>query len=363
MQFLCVQVNFDEFEGMKPGLLAPMNILMCSVPFRPSVGGIETVSALLAEQFARRGHAVTLVTQTASEEPDEEAYRIVRRPVATLLWKLVREADVVFHNNISLRLAWPLLLSPRPWVVAHHTWIARSGWAAWVKRAALRWASNISISRAIADDLPVPSTRVPNPYQASLFRPLQGVARDRDIVFVGRLVSDKGVTTLLDALHRLRGLGLHLSATLIGDGPEAPALREQTRSLGLTDQVEFAGRRSGEDLVRRLHAHHVLVVPSVWEEPFGLVVLEGLACGCLPLVARSGALPEAAGPCGRVFAKGEAGALAAELLAWHMHRPVAASVQTQSAEHLASHQPDRVAAGYLHVLSRACQRSSAVLAA
>jgi glycosyltransferase involved in cell wall biosynthesis len=103
-------------------------------------------------------------------------------------------------------------------------------------------------------------------------------------------------------------------------------------------------------------------LPSVWQEPFGLVVLEGLACGCLPLVAGSGALPEAAGPVGRVFARGDAGALAAELLAWHAQPPSAVDVQVQSAEHLARHQPDRVAAGYLRVLAHACQRSDTALA-
>jgi len=340
-----------------------MNILICSVPFRPSVGGIETVSAVLAEQFVKQGHVVTMVTQTASPTPDDEAYRIVRRPAATQLRKLVRDADVVFHNNISLRLAWPLLLSPRPWVVAHHTWIPRRGWAGRIKRALLGWASNISISQAVADDLPVHSTRVPNPYDTALFRPLEGVTRDKDIVFVGRLVGDKGVSVLLDALHLLRSRGIRLGATLIGDGPEAPALREQAARLDLAYQVDFAGACRGENLVRRLHAHQLLVVPLVWEEPFGIVVLEGLACGCLPLVARSGGLPEAAGPCGRVFAKGDAGALASELERWHAQRPCAANVRASSAEHLSHHHPERVASAYLQVLNDVCRRHDRAIAA
>jgi glycogen synthase len=89
-----------------------MKILLCSVPFRPSTGGIETVSAVLAEQFHRRGHAVTLVTQTPAGEPDSEPYPIVRRPSTAQMWRLVKQADVVFHNNISLRMAWPLLALP-----------------------------------------------------------------------------------------------------------------------------------------------------------------------------------------------------------------------------------------------------------
>ncbi len=340
-----------------------MKILLCSVPFSPSVGGIETVSAVLAEQFVQQGHAVTVVTQTRSSTPDGEPYRIVRRPAATALWSLVREADVVFHNNISLRLAWPLLLCPRPWVVAHHTWIPHHGLAARLKRALLRLATNISVSQAVADDLPVRSTRVPNPYRATLFRPVQGVARTRDLIFVGRMVSDKGAALLLDALQALKNQGLRLAATLVGDGPELDALQIQARRLGVKSQVHFAGRQQGEALVDLLHRHQVLVVPSVWEEPFGLVALEGLACGCVPLVARSGGLREAAGPCGRSFAKGDAASLASELLAWHVQRPSVCDLRAESAEHLARHLPERVAAAYLEVMTHACQRRSAALAA
>ena len=90
-----------------------MNILLCSVPFRPSVGGIETVSAILFEQLRRAGHRVTLVTQTAAQRgagqgTDDEERDIVRQPSGLRLFELVRSADVVFHNNISLRLAWQI---------------------------------------------------------------------------------------------------------------------------------------------------------------------------------------------------------------------------------------------------------------
>jgi glycosyltransferase involved in cell wall biosynthesis len=356
-------MDCDVFERAARAQPVPMKILFCSVPFSPSVGGIETVSAVLAEQFVRQGHGVTVVTQTPSDVPDREPYRVVRRPRAATLLGLVREADVVFHNNISLRMAWPLLLCPRPWVVAHHTWIPRTGLAGRVKRALLRLATNISVSQAVADDLPVPSTCVPNPYRASLFRPMEGVARTQDIVFVGRLVSEKGAPLLLEALHELKKHGLRMGATLVGSGPELTALQSEARRLGVLSQVHFAGLLQGEELVRVMHQHHALVVPSVCEETFGLVALEGLACGCQPIVARSGGLREAAGPCGRSFAKGDATALASELLSWHGQRSSNPTVLAESADHLDRHRPDRVAASYLEVLHHACQRRTAALAA
>ena len=329
-----------------------MNLLFCSVPFRPSVGGIETVSALLAEELHRQGVRVTLVTQSAGGGDAVEPYLVVRRPSSAALWRLVREADVVFHNNVSLRMAWPLALLPRPWVVAHHTWIPTHGVAGRAKRAALRMACNVSVSAAIARHLPVPSARLPNPYQAGLFRLPATGERTRDIAFVGRLVSDKGADLLVLALAILAAHGMRPSVTFIGDGPEAQPLRRQVREAGLQRQVVFAGLRVGQELVAQLHDHRIVVVPSRWEEPFGLVALEALACGCVPVVARSGGLPEAAGPCGRVFDSGNPLALAAELAPLLCDPALRADLLSGATEHLAAHRPDTVAARYLQLFEQ-----------
>lgn len=330
-----------------------MNILFCSVPFRPSVGGIETVSALLAERFQRIGHSVVLTTQTDSPEADADAFRVVRRPAAAQLFELVRWADVVFHNNISLRFAWPLLLLRRPWVVAHHTWIPRAGLAARVKRRTLRHASNLAVSRAVADSLPVPCAVVPNPYADDLFVRNDRVARRGELVFVGRLVSDKGVDTLLDALALLGRRGRKARLTVVGDGPEAPALRRQAVALGIADQVDFVGRRAGPELVAVLNAHRVLVVPSVWEEPFGVVALEAMACGCVPLVTRSGGLPDAVGACGVVVPRGDREALARGVEELIGDPAAQGRYRAGAAAHLERHTRDRIARDYLQVIGDA----------
>ena len=325
-----------------------MRILFCSVPFAPSVGGIETVAALLAAEFARAGHEVVLVTQTSSGSPDERPYRVVRRPGAAALLRLVREADCVFHNNISLRLGWPLLFVARPWVVAHHTRLPDGGLAVMGKRLAMRLARNVSVSAAMARHLPVPSVQVPNPYRADLFRLLPEVPRQQDLVFVGRLVSEKGVSLLLHALARLAVRGRAPALTVVGDGPERASLERQARDSGLAARVYFAGVLQGDALVRCLNAHRAIVVPSVCDEAFGLVALEGLACGCLPIVADSGGLPQAAGPDALVFPKGNVQALARTLARWQ--RAQTAPPRERRAEHLARHEPRAVAARYLSIL-------------
>lgn len=336
-----------------------MNILLCSIPFRPSIGGIETVSALLAERFQRMGHRVVLVTQTASDLPDTEAYAVVRRPSPWRLWALARWADVMFHNNISLRYAWPLWLLRRPWVVAHHTWIPAQGLAARIKRRVLPKARNLAVSQAMADSLDVPCQVVPNPYADDVFVGLDGVARDRELVFVGRWVSDKGVTHLIDAVDLLARRGRRVHLTLVGEGPEAESLRRQAQALNVADRIDFAGRRVGAELVAMLNAHQILVVPSVWEEPFGVVVLEALACGCVPLVTRSGGLPQAVGACGVVLPACDREGLAAALadgIAALLDDPESLDhYRLQTAAHLARHTRDRVARDYLQCLNDACR--------
>ena len=91
-----------------------MKILLSSYVFAPSIGGIETVSALLAPEFIKAGHEVILITLTAKEDDVERPYRVIRRPSPTQLIGLVRWCDVYFQNNISLMLAWPLLFVRRP---------------------------------------------------------------------------------------------------------------------------------------------------------------------------------------------------------------------------------------------------------
>lgn len=333
-----------------------MNILFCSVPFQPSVGGLETVSAILAERLHAMGHAVVLVTHTEWRGTEHTPFPVVRRPGARSLFELVRNADVVLHNNISLKFAWPLLLIRRPWVIAHHMWTPRAEKGevlGRLKHWCSRFARNIAVSRAMADSLTVPAVVIPNPYADHVFMPIAGIARNEDLIFVGRLVSGKGVPVLLEALARLKSRGVRPRLTIVGTGPDEATLRRQAEALAITDQVHFAGLRRGVDLVAALCAHKVVVIPSVWEEPFGVVALEAIACGCAAIVSRSGGLPDAVGRCGMVVPKNDSAALASAIERL-VSDSAARSVMTESAPgHLAEHTRDRIAQRYMEVIDDA----------
>lgn len=334
-----------------------MNILIYSPAFYPNIGGIETLVSILAHEFVREGHEVKLISQTPSSEPDGFPFEVIRRPGAGSFLSLVRWCDVYFQPNVSLRGLWPLALARRPWVASHNNWYTRAdGSLAWqdqLKHYLARFATGISVSHAVAEHVAAPSVVIPNTFLEDTFRLFPEIERDRELVFVGRLVSDKGADVLLESMGQLHSRGLHPRLTMVGAGPEEAALREQVAQLGLGEQVEFAGVKRGDDLARVLNAHRIMVVPSRWHEPFGIVALEGIACGCVVVGSESGGLPEAIGACGQTFPNGDSQALTDVLAELLTKDEVLMSLRGGAEAHLARHRPAQVAKAYLKVFETA----------
>jgi glycosyltransferase involved in cell wall biosynthesis len=138
--------------------------------------------------------------------------------------------------------------------------------------------------------------------------------------------------------------------TIIGTGPEEGALKALTHELNLQEQVEFAGAKSGEELARLLNQHRIMVVPSRWAEPFGLVALEGIACGCAVIGSEEGGLKEAMGPCGITFKNGDQGSLAAALKRLLRDGALEESLRQAGPAHLSRFKAKEVARVYLELI-------------
>ena len=247
-----------------------MKILFSSYLFDPSVGGIESVSKILAEKFAAAGNEVHIITQTPGEEIIAANYRVTRRPSLSKLFALLNWCDLFFQNNITLRSLIPALLRRKPTLVVHQTWLRNTrGEMTWnnrLKRALLPRVTNVAISKAVADSIAGHSFVIGNPYDDAVFRLMPNIARDKDLVFVGRLVSDKGVDLLLSALKSLQNENFHPNLTIVGSGPEESNLRKLTAELSLDRQVTFSGQQFGNALAEILNQHRFLIVPSRWKE-------------------------------------------------------------------------------------------------
>ena len=337
-----------------------MRVLIYSRAFLPQVGGLELNVANLAASFVKRGHEVVVITTTPGGRQDLPY--LVRRHVSPLEFlRWMRWCDVFHQPNVSLRGIWPLLLVWRPWVVTHHSWYRRpDGRIAWqdrMKRALLRFASaSVAVSDALADDVGEDAVVINNAYRDDLFGRRPGVARDEDLVFLGRLVSDKGIDILLAAMGMLESMQLRPRLTIVGEGPERGRLEAQAAALGISARVHFTGVLQGEELVQVLNRHRIMVVPSRYDEPFGIVALEGIACGCVVVGSAGGGLKDAIGRCGRTFPNGDAAALARVLRELLEDAGRLDECLGHAAEHLARHGTHVVMDRYMKVFESAAAR-------
>jgi glycosyltransferase involved in cell wall biosynthesis len=136
-----------------------------------------------------------------------------------------------------------------------------------------------------------------------------GVGHEGPLVsFAGRLVPDKGVDVLLDAVATMPGVG----ALIVGEGPEEAALRDRARRLGIAGRAWFHPPLPMERVAVAFTAGDVVAMPSR-HEPWGRVAVEAMACG-VPLVAgAAGHLPALVGDHGRLVRPGDAADLARAL--------------------------------------------------
>lgn len=152
-------------------------------------------------------------------------------------------------------------------------------------------------------------------------------------LFVGRLSTEKGLTVLMEALRTSRAADIDV----IGTGPLQPLVAE---AFG----AHYLGFMPMNEVLPRMSMAQFLIVPSIWYETFGLVVIEAFACGTPVIASRIGALEEIVqdGVTGLLFNSGDATDLAAKIT-WAESHPEQMLVMGQAAraEYMAKYTPER----------------------
>lgn len=333
-----------------------MRILIFSPSFLPTLGGLENMMHFLASGLSNLNVEVTVITLVKEKAEGEEQfnYKIARNPSYLEFYRIYRTCDAYLNFNVSLKGLWPLLLKPKPFFVSHQiTYLNLDGSVDFlerVKRFISKFAVNIYCTSFVKTSLALKNGYiVGNCYNEVLFKNLER-NRDLEIAFVGRLVSDKGIDTLLNALILLKEKDkLCPKLTIIGEGPEREALKAIIEKSNISTQINLAGSYTGEKLVSLLNRHQLLVVPSKWKEPFGIVALEGLACGCDLIVSKNGGLVEASGSLALTFENGQELSLY-ETLKLYFTGKTFKFDQKQINDHLQQHSITSISEKYLNII-------------
>jgi glycosyltransferase involved in cell wall biosynthesis len=297
----------------------PLRIAVVAPPYYElppaAYGGIERVCWSLAEGLVERGHDVTLVGAGVSKTrarfvatfpqaqqegmPSELVIEVVHAARAGAALERL-DLDVVHdHSRAGPLLAWS---RSAPTLITVHAALAGPESQLELYTALARSAKLAALSEAqrrAAPQLPWVGV-VPNGIDVDEY-PYRG-EKDDFVLFLGRMNRHKGVHL---AIRAAREAGRRLVIAGSWTIPEEQAYFEAEVRPQLGPDVEWVGSIAGEIRTELLASAACLLFPVMWQEPFGLVMIEAMACGTPVVALRQGSVPE-------VVADGQTGIICAD---------------------------------------------------
>ncbi len=216
-----------------------------------------------------------------------------------------------FYNGIGARLLWQKIKVPYVLEIHHIPGYPK---AADFKEKLYRWLTRLFIKY---DSLKVKAVRVVNKKQVREFLLESGVSEGKiayipsfyidldtfkplnlgkkyDLIFVGRLVKNKGLNLLIDSL-KILNIKYNMRDTkllIVGDGPEKKKLEVRSERLELKDNVMFYGwAKDPEEIAKLMNQSKILIVPS-YNEGGPRTLLEAMACGIPVIATPVGIIPD-----------------------------------------------------------------------
>jgi len=367
LEALLLSARRSECPRAPPQEELIVKLLLYSHFFAPSIGGVETVVMSLAtglspcaKSSSKGEFELTLVTQTPRGSFDDSSlpFPVVRQPSFNALRKLIRSADVVHVTGAAIV---PVLLGRvlrKPVVVEHHGFqtICPTGqlfqepdnipcpghfmaerythclacaptpkplaaFRLWLLTFFRRFlcqhvAANITPTHWLAGMLQLPRTET-IPHGLAPSSPLVRLPAGHLVpvlVFLGRIVTTKGLLLLLEAARLLQHQNRPIELKVVGDGSERAALQKLAAEWKLAMQVHFLGRLPDSQIADLLAKADLLVVPSLGGEVFGMVIAENMLRGIPILASDLGAFVEVLGDTGRTFKTGDSSDLARQIV-------------------------------------------------
>lgn len=274
----------------------------------PFSGGLEMHTHLLATKLRERGHDVTVFAATESsrtlgvepicsqtaldlfgnDEAEDIAFFKEHHAYLTLMIMLRSSHFDIVHNN-SLHYL-PIVMAdalPMPMVTTLHTppfkWLASGVRIAGGERLRL-----VAVSDAIRkewEDVAIAQEVISNGVDLTRFKFHPQPSADPYLVWYGRIVPEKGLHHAIDAA-RLTGMTLRFAGPMLDSDYFDREIRPR-----LGDDTLYAGHLNHEALSTLVGGARAFLCTPCWEEPYGLVVAEALACGVPVAAFARGAIP------------------------------------------------------------------------
>jgi len=284
----------------------PLRIAQIAPPWIPvpptGYGGIERVVADLVDHLVARGHEVTLFAAAGSETTARLRTPLPATPTSerlgntiddtthTLIAHLARDEFDVVHDHTGIVGAALAAVRPGGAPVVqtlHGAWTptTRLAYRTMGERVGL-----VAISDAQRRSNPevVHATTIHNGVEPARF-PIGAPAREERLVFIGRSSEEKAP---VDAIRIARAAGLALTILVKCAEPAERAYWHDVVEPELGDDVTVVFDADDATKVDVLGRSLALVFPIRWEEPFGMVMVEAMACGTPVIANRRGSVPE-----------------------------------------------------------------------
>jgi len=302
-----------------------LNILMICPEFIPKMGGAEIQAFNLSKSLLSKGVFVRVLTRLSEknwerfenidglqvERVDYFRIRFLSGIMLNLVlaWKILIKYRLfdVYHFHIGGNymvlpvlvlkiLKKPIIIKVSGWWELEKGFLRRKGILPKIIRSVF-FRSDIII--ALSDEIKFqllnygfPAKRiisVPNGVNTQLFYPNNERINHHNIVFIGRLVAEKGVRTLIQAIAILQDEFPNISLDIIGDGYDKKELQNMAKDLKLEQSVFFLGKKN--KIYVFLNRADIYVQPSLHEGlPNSLI--EAMACGLPVVVTNVGGMPD-----------------------------------------------------------------------
>ena len=301
-----------------------MRITLCSDYFYPKIGGITTHIEGLAKALEERGHEVVIITKKAKFDDRQHGLNVIRvnsffntsrvldipqiselekkikkfkpdiihghhafSPISLLsivIGKKLGIKTVLTNHSIQLLHDFDYLWKPTSYVLfPYKEYINNTDRIIAVSHAAAKFISHFTSKKIEI---------IGNGINVNEFSPEVKTFDGKSVLFVGRFTYRKGIHILLEAFQKVKREVENAHLTLVGNGYFSSILNLLIKTLNLGKNVSIVGQVKKEKLIEIYQNSHVFVLPSLYGESFGIVLLEAMASKTPVIASDDGGIKE-----------------------------------------------------------------------